>query len=403
MSATGRTGASPVAMAVLGAGAPEDLLNGVLGARGFAPVVMLGSLAELTAQLRTRTPHLVIVPVPMAGEGAEFAVFAAELRQHPGTAAIGTAPSKDADTVLAAMRAGVLEFLVAPPDRADLEAAVTRVLASATVPSSRGRVFTVFSAKGGLGTSTVAASLAWALAHRDDRPRVAFVDFTTSGAGVRVMLDLQPMYDLGSVVNRSATLDREFLRSCLFAHDEGVAILAAADELDAADPLSLAVASRVLELLREDFDYIVVDADHHFADPTLAALDAADRIVLVTHADVSALRSCQRSLGVFVRLGYPADKVMTVINRRADRDRISVSDAERVLGRRVDARLPNDFESCSDAITFGQFLQQHAPNSSLVGAFRTLAGMLAGDASVTEPTTNGHRTGSRLSRLFGRR
>ncbi len=392
------------AIAVHGTGATEDLLNEVLGQRGFGPVLMVNTLADLTAQLRTRTPTLVLVPVPQGGFSSEFSLFESELRRHPGTAAVGVAPNKDADTVIAAMRAGVLEFLVAPLDPSELSQAVQRVLSHVSTPTDQGRIFTVYSAKGGLGTTTLAASLAWALAHRPGSPRVVLVDFTTTGAGIRVMLDLQPLYDLGSVANRAGKIDKDFLTSCLVQHDEGVQVLAAAEELAAVDPLDVATAGRVLELLRSQCDFVVVDTDHHFADQTLAALDSADRIVLVTQADVSALRSTQRTLGVFARLGYVGEKVSVVINRRTDRDRVSVGDAERVLGLPADNKLPNDYASCADAITYGRFLQQQSPSSPLVSAVNRMAGMLAGEVlTESNGASNGQHSGSRLSRLFGRK
>ncbi len=392
-----------LAIAVHGVGATEDLLNEVLGPRGFSPVVMVTSLAELTSQLRTRTPTLVLAPIPVGAATSEFTLFESELRRNPGTAAIGIAPNKDADTVLAAMRAGVLEFLVAPVPPAELAAAVSRVMSHVSVPSNLGRVFTVYSAKGGLGTTTIAVSLAWSLAHRKSSPRVALVDFTTTGAGVRVMLDLQPLYDLGSVANKSGTLDTDFLRSCMLRHDEGVHVLAAAEELDAVDPLSVATAGRVLELLRQQFDFIVVDTDHHFADQTLSALDLADRIVLVTQADVSALRSSQRSLGVFSRLGYSPEKITVALNRRTDRDRVAVADAERVLGRLIDSKLPNDYGTCADAMTYGRFVQQQSPASPFVPAISALATTLSGDVSIDANGSNGSYGPSRLARLFGRK
>lgn len=404
MSPSSPAASRMLAIAVHGTGATEDLLNEVLGQRGFGPVQMVSTLGDLTAQLRTRTPTLVLLPVPPSGVSSDFSLFESELRRHPGTAAIGVAPNKDADTVIAAMRAGVLEFLVAPLDPAELSQAVQRVLSHVSTPSEQGRIFTVYSAKGGLGTTTLAASLAWALAHRAGAPRVALVDFTTTGAGIRVMLDLQPLYDLGSVSNRAGKLDKDFLASCLVRHEEGVFVLAAAEELDAADPLDVATAGRVLELLRAQFDFVVVDTDHHFADQTLAALDAADRVLLVTQADVSALRSTQRTLGVFARLGYVGEKVSVVINRRTDRDRVSVGDAERVLGLPADSKLPNDYASCADAITYGRFLQQQSPSSPLVSAVSSLAARMAGDAVVeSDRPSNGSHAGSRLSRLFGRK
>jgi pilus assembly protein CpaE len=230
---------------------------------------------------------------------------------------------------------------------------------------------------------------------------VALVDFTTTGAGVRVMLDLAPVYDLGSIANRTTALDREFVRSCMVSHPAGVDVLVAAEELDATEPLGAETATRVLEVLRQQFDHVVVDVDHHFAEQTIAALDVADRILLVTQLDISALRSAQRTLGVFTRLGYARDKVALVANRRTDRDRIALEDAERVLGRAIDVSVPNDYASCADAITFGRFVQEHAPTSPMVEGVAALVRTLTGDAAPTP--LEARPGGSRLARLFARR
>jgi pilus assembly protein CpaE len=391
-----------LAIAVTGGGASESVLNEVLAARGFAPALMVASLADLTVQLRARNPAVVLVPIPDGGASPELALLESELRRHPATAAIAIAAVKDADTVLAAMRSGITEFLLAPVNASDLDTALGRVSANAAITPSQGRVFTVYSGKGGLGTSTVSLSLAYALAHLSPAPSVALLDFGTTGAGARVMLNLAPLYDLGSVAARANQLDREFLRSVMCQTEDGVAVLAAGEELDAPDPLDASTSARLIELLRREYDYVVIDTDHHFADQTIAALDAADTIVLLSHLDVSALRSTQRTVGVFTRLGYPESKVRIVVNRQSDRDRISLGDAERVIGRRIATPLPNDYTACADAITFGRFVQAQSPSSPLVPAMRALAASLAGVPDDAEPVRNGRSNGSRLARLFGR-
>jgi pilus assembly protein CpaE len=295
------------------------------------------------------------------------------------------------------MRAGIPEFLQTPITSVDLTSAAGRLLSVSQASANRGQVFTVYSAKGGVGTSTVAASLAWALANTGAPTRVALVDFTTTGAGVRVMLNLQPMYDLGSVAERGDRIDGEFLRSLLLEQEPGVNVLAAAEEVDAVEPLDATAATRLIDVLRREYTHVVIDADHHFADQTLAALDAADRILLVSQLDISALRSTIRSLKVCNRLGYPSGKVSIVVNRRAERDPISLADAQQVLQRPVEFRLPNDYEACSGAITAGTFVPRHAATSPFTTAVRQMAGELTG------MPFDGGRTGSRLSRLFTRR
>ena len=396
--------ATRLAIVVSGAAGPEDLLNQVLEPRGFGPVLFVASIGELTSHLRSRAPSLVILPIPVGGISAELALFASELRRHPGTAAIGTAEQKDADTVLGAMRAGIPEFLTTPIDSSDFTAAISRVLSNLALPQQSGRVFTVYSGKGGVGTSTIATSLAWSLAQATASKirETALVDFDTAGAGIRVMLNLSPTYDLGSVAARADRLDRDYLQSVMTEHTDRVSVLAAADELDALEALDMKTSGQLMELLRQEYAFTIVDTDHHFNDQTLAALDAADRILLVTQCEVSALRSTQRSLGMFARLGYPADKVVLVANRRTERDKITIAGAEQVLGRKIDYWLPNDYSTCSGAITQGQFAQRFAPHSPLVDAFGTIARGLNGQA--VSPTRNGKPAErSRLSKIFGRK
>lgn len=395
---------APTVLAARGSELSHALLDTVLAALGLPAATWVDDLPALTHATASQAPNIVIVPVPVGGVGAAFAAFASELRRQPHVKAIGVASAKDGDTVLAAMRAGVHEFVVLPSDEVALRDAVQRVLLLGGPAPSRGRIFTVYSAKGGLGGSTLSLSLAWTLAQRADGGRVALVDFTTTGAGVRVMLDLTPVYDLGSIASRTTALDREFIRSCMVSHSSGVEVLAAAEELDAMEPLTAETATRVLEVLRQEFDSVVVDVDHHFADQTIAALDIADRILLVSQLDVSALRSAQRTLGIFTRLGYAREKVAVVVNRRTDRDRIALADAEQVLGRAIDASVPNDYASCADAITFGRFVQEHAPMSPMVDGVATMAAMLTGEPNLARPAGSPTASsGSRLSRLFARR
>jgi pilus assembly protein CpaE len=386
-------------------GLSREFLNDVLGPRGFAPPQMVASSAELVKLIRTASPDLVLVPVPPAGGSDEFSLVEAELRRHPSTLAIGVSSAKDADTVLAAMRAGIMEFLVTPLQANELVGAVQRLSAVWVGSSQLGRIIAVHSAKGGLGSSSLAIMIAWALAHKKGSLNVALADFTTTGAGLRVLLDMNPAYDIGNILTRTGELDREFLRSCMAPHAEGVSVLAAAEDLQNIDSLTSATAGRVIELLRKDFDYSVIDTDHAFSDQSLAALDVADRIVLITHGDIASVRSTQRSLTLFDRLGYPREKLLVVMNKRADDDRISRRDAAKVLDRGVDFVIPEDKTLLLDAITYGQFPQQRAPRSPIAVALEQLADALmnngngGGDAGLDEP---GGKSASRMARLFRR-
>ena len=135
-------------------------------------------------------------------------------------------------------------------------------------------------------------------------------------------------------------------------------------------------------------------------------MDAADKVVLVTQLSVPALRSTQRTLQLFDRLGYAADKIMVIVNRSDAASALSVSDAESVIGRPIMWKLPNDFRACADATTQGVPVLDYEPDSALSRSYANLAAKLAG-RTVSEglASNNGADSDSRKGRLFrlGRR
>jgi pilus assembly protein CpaE len=317
------------------------------------------------------------------------------------------------DGVLDTLRRSIPAEVAAGLSEAQLAQAVRQLLEH---PAPSGRCIAVHAAKGGVGSTSVALALAWALAHRhgaagDGAPGggVALVDFTTVGAGVRGVLEVAPPYDLGDVAARADRIDGAYLQSVLYPHPDGVALLASAVTPAEAPPFSSAAAARVLRLLRETHAFVVVDTDHHLADATLAALDAADRILLVMQLDIPTLRGTQQSLALFTRLGYQDGKVLLVGNRAGSRARLAQADAERALGRRLDAVLPNDYDRCATAMATGQFLQRGGRHHPLATAVAGLAAMLADPppsapakgAPASVPPSAAPRSG--LARLLARR
>jgi pilus assembly protein CpaE len=392
----------------------------VLASAGLAHPEHVASLGQAAARVAERPGSMVIVP--MNRPSAELDAFGEALRAHPDVHAIAIAPARDADLVLTALRAGVQEFLVAPLQIAEVQSALDRMNARA-VPEisgsrpSRGQVITVHAAKGGVGTSTIAASLACALAERSVRresssptpSRVVLVDFTTSGAGLRVMLNVEPTNDLSQVLQRvqspadgltsssaATRIDYQFLQSLLHDH-HGVALLAAG-MADAPESLDAETASQLIRLLRQGFEYVVIDTDQYLTEQTLAALDAADHRLLVTTPEIMALRSVQQAVALGRRLGYDEETVQVVMNRVTDRDRLSASDAQRVVGCPIVAQLPNAYRECHAAIAAGSFVPRHVRNSTLAAGFFRLAAAMTGEAALPHPG----RPGRGLGRLFRR-
>jgi pilus assembly protein CpaE len=370
----------------------------VLARFAFKVVDQSPTLSAATSALRNDHYDLVIVPVDKLSS-VEMALLEREIRREQAML-IGTAPKADPDLILRGMRAGVQEFLVSPPAQTDFAAAVDRLVRRSTTETQRGLVTAVYSSKGGLGTSTVALNLAYAYARNHPDRRVALADFVIGSGDVRVMLDLKPAYDIGDLVTKVDRVDEELLFAVLTATAGGVWILPASEREEVGDMLDATASASILNHLRAHFN-AVVDCEHHMSDRTLAAFDAADRIVLVTQLTVPALRSTKRSLELCERLGYPDAKLFVVVNRFHSGDVVTVNDARDVLGREVFWKIPNDYRAFADALTRGRPITDRDANSPLAKAFIQLAAKLGGtseaegDNGVAVPSG-----GTRISRIL---
>ena len=387
------------ALIVAGAAGPQDVANGVLLRFGFTPAVSVLSVAEAARMVGKEKYDLVVIPL-QGLEQHELAAFERETRRQPGTFVIGTAAQTESDLILRAMRSGVHEFLVYPPEPTDLATAVDRLLRRNHTDGKAGTTIAVYSAKGGLGTTSVAVNLSFALARGRPDGRVALVDMVAAGGDVRVMLNLRPAYDIGDLAKKLEQLDAELMHSMLTPCEGGVWVLPSAEDEEAAEALDAPATTAVIENLRGQFAYTVIDCEHHMGERTLAALDIADRVLVVTQLSVAALRSTQRTLSLCRRLGYSDEKVLVVVNRLQSGDVVSVGDATQVLKRPVFCSLPNDYQTSAAALTRGIPVLTHAAGSSLAAGYGGLAGKITGDGAAGANGKNGTAAGSRLGRIF---
>jgi pilus assembly protein CpaE len=382
------------------------------------PVRVAADLAALTGLLAEDPDEVLVV----LGPGVDLAgalPYVASLRvSRPALGLVLVREQVDTGTLNAALQAGIRE--VVPVETAsgvasiadDLSAACQRSLqlsaqlrattrATAGAGSPAAAVFTVFAGKGGCGKSTVATNLAVTLAG-GGRRRVCLIDLDLAFGDVAIMLQLTPARTLVDAVAMGGRLDETGLRSLLTPYRPGLDALLAPAGPTEAEAVTPELVADVLGLARSMFDYVVVDNAPQFTGQSVAALDAADRYVLLTTPDVPTLKNLRLALDVFAPLGYRREDQVVVLNRSDSKVGLTDGDIERVVRGQIDVRVPSS-RDVPVSVNRGVPLALEQPNHPVSKAVRSLAERLAGPAPAGTAGTGDGLPPPAPRRRFGRR
>jgi pilus assembly protein CpaE len=258
----------------------------------------------------------------------------------------------DTQVLTDALRAGVREVASARDEpavhqavqrsHALYEAMTQQADLQRTVPA-QGQVVTVFSAKGGVGKTTVSTNLAVALADGGSRS-VCLVDLDLSFGDVAITLQIFPIRTIADAVTMGADLDLHGLESLLTPYRDEVQCLVAPTSPDAKDSISALLVGKVLELLRGRFDYVVVDTPPAFDDQVLQAFDCSDLILLITTPDIPALKNLKIALETLSLLNFPREQSLLVLNRAQPKVGITAEEVSTTLGMPIIAMVPSSAE-----------------------------------------------------------
>jgi pilus assembly protein CpaE len=379
----------------------DQTLEQLLQRHGYARIMHNTSMAQALVTIEQQPVELLIAPIESVDE-SQLAALDRLNRKDRGIGLIATGATTDPQLMLRAMRAGIQEFLVTPISAGELSASLERLARRTMSAVINGHVYAVFGSKGGVGTSTAAVNLAHALTVVHPEARVAVADFALPGGDVRLLLNVRPPYDLADIAGKIDRMDADLLHSVMVPAMDKLWVLAAPERPEADEEVDANVSATVVRQMRSAFNYSVLDCEHRLNDRSLAALDAADRIVLLTELKVPALRSAQRMISVFRRLGYPNDKLSVVVNRYQSEDVVSPGEAAEVLKAEIYFRLPNDYPTSSRASTEGVPVTVSAPQSKIATAYKQLATRLSGGTEQGgRSSTNGSRT--KLRSMFTRK
>lgn len=264
-------------------------------------------------------------------------------------------------------------------------AAAARGGSEAGSPTSCGtqtsHLITVFSTKGGVGKSVLATNLAVALAGDSDR-RVVLVDLDLQSGDDGIMLNLQPAHTIVDAVQAIDRLDTEMLKGLLVRHTSGANVLLAPVRPEDADVITAAKIGRILDLVREIADVIVIDTPGVLDEVVLTAIDKSDTVLAVAMMDMPSVKNMRVALQKLAQLGYRDGLIRLILNRADSKVLMEVADVEEALGIRVAARIPSD-RLVPRSVNKGVPIVTEAPKSGVARSIGELASAIVGQRKAT--------------------
>jgi pilus assembly protein CpaE len=299
-----------------------------------------------------------------------------QIRQKlPSVQVVILSIQNDQNYMRKAMVVGARDFLTKPPNPDELVAAIRRAgkvsreerskssqvfvspqgipnLAMKSSRLSRGKIIQVYSPKGGTGCTTIAVNLAVCL--HNDETRVVLVDANLQFGDVAIFLNEQVKNSILDLAPRVDEMDPEIVDSVMIKNAAtGVHIMASPSRPENAEKVNADQFAKLLRYLRQLYAYVIVDSSAYLTEVTLAVLDVADSIVLVTTQDIPSIKNDRLFLDLLLTLNIPTEKIAFVMNKFDKRIAISAEKVGENLKQEVVAVIPLDERTVIPAVNRG--------------------------------------------------
>jgi pilus assembly protein CpaE len=340
--------------------------------------IQMGGMAAAIESYRSApTPNVIVLEADARGD------VLAQLDQlasvcDPGTRVVVIGRINDVMFYRELVRRGVSDYLIAPVSTLDVVRSICHLF-SAPEAKAVGRIVAVVGAKGGVGASTVAHNVGWAIARELAMDSVvADLDLAFGTAGLDYNQD--PPQGIADAVFSPDRVDTAFIDRLLSKCTDHLSLLAAPATLDRVYDFGADAFDAIFDTLRTTMPCTVLDVPHQWSGWTKRALIGADDILIVAAPDLANLRNTKNVFDL-LKASRPNDRApLYCLNQVGvpKRPEINASEFAKAIESKPIAAIPFDPQMFGAAANNGQMIAEISANHRTTEMFLQIAQRLTG-------------------------
>ena len=350
-------------------------------------VHMGGIVAAIDAYHKAPTPNVIMLE---SEASSDMLAGLDELATvcDAGTRVVVIGSASDVTPYRELVRRGVSDYMIAPVGAIDVVRSVCNLF-STPEAKAVGRIIAVVGAKGGVGSSTIAHNVAWAIA-RDLAldSVVADLDLAFGTAGLDYNQD--PAQGIADAVFSPDRVDTAFIDRLLSKCTDHLSLLAAPATLDKVYDFGADAFDSIFDTLRTTMPCIVLDVPHQWSGWTKRALIAADDILIVAAPDLANLRNTKNIFDL-LKTSRPNDRTpLYCLNQVGipKRPEIPAAEFAKAIESHPIATIPFEPQIFGSAANNGQMIAEIAASHRTTEMFLQIAQRLTGRGETKKPKSS---------------
>jgi pilus assembly protein CpaE len=356
-------------------------------AKTHLTVKMGGIVAAIDTYHTQPTPNVIILETEA---NSDILAGLDELATvcDPGTRVVVIGGSHDVAPYRELVRRGVNDYVIGPVVALDVVRSICSLF-SASEAIAVGRIIAVVGAKGGVGASTVAHNVAWAIA-RDLALDSVVIDLDLAFGTASLDYNKDPVQGIANAVFSPDRPDTALIERLMAKCTDRLSLLAAPATLERVYDLGEQAFDAVFDTLRMTTPCIVLDVPHQWSGWTRRALISADDILIVAEPDLANLRNAKNMISL-LKAARPNDQPpLYCLNQvgMPKRPEIDAKGFAKTIESKPIASIPFDPKLFGTAANNGQMIAEISGRHRTTGLFLQMANRLTGRSDAKKPRSS---------------